>query len=567
MVSRAPNSRRRQLLLSAVLFLPFGLLAGAIVFLDGRSSGTAVDDAAVSAQNGATSEGETQSRAPEHPKGGAAAERRSGPDGKVSVLALNVGNESALLRSLETEKPRVESRMRAPEPVFLGPITDRNDGTIIDTKRVYPPRDTLKGTGQVMESDLGSDGDDAEPAGRRLAAGAGSLTDGADRGLLESDGEGRGLAAGDYGQNTGSDRGMLAAESAATPDEIYDRETQSVSDNTEGRSAAAGDGDQNEGSDEATALASRDTDETGPDPDATSRRATRPAERRRETASIRPETEIDDPAILAEAAPPTPEPAGFARMTAETREGEAGTLRPAAREMAVRRRANAETEPDAEVSPGAEPVFSQMASLPRTDPSTSTPSEAASQAEIPQALPAGAAPSLPSQVAITDKVVPVTADEAAAIVVPNADGAEMAYSIARPGVDVVRGPELASLDVPAIVGPQAGTLAPGSGAITVAPPPPPPSPAEFIVPGAPWLVQLIAVEDEVVLCEYWSDLKAKHPELFGEAERTVARKVMSDGRIVFRLRAGAFRTREHAADYCEAIGKFGQACYPVARGS
>ena len=536
MVSRAPNSRRRQLLLSAVLFLPFGLLAGAIVFLDGRSSGTAVDDAAVSAQNGATSEGETQSRAPEHPKGGAAAERRSGPDGKVSVLALNVGNESALLRSLETEKPRVESRMRAPEPVFLGPITDRNDGTIIDTKRMYPPRETLKGTGQVMESDLGSDGDDAEPAGRRLAAGAGSLTDGADRGLLESDGEGRGLAAGDYGQNTGSDRGMLAAESAATPDEIYDRETQSVSDNTEGRSAAAGDGDQNEGSDEAIALASRDTDEIGTDPDAASRRAARPAERRRETASIRPETEIDDPAILAEAAPPTPEPAGFARMTAETREGEAGTLRPAAREMAVRRRANAETEPDAEISPGAEPVFSQMASL-------------------------------PSQVAMTDKVVPVTADEAAAIIVPNADGAEMAYSIARPGVDVVRGPELASLDVPAIVGPQAGTLAPGTVAITVAPPPPPPSPAEFIVPGAPWLVQLIAVEDEVVLCEYWSDLKAKHPELFGEAERTVARKVMSDGRIVFRLRAGAFRTREHAADYCEAIGKFGQACYPVARGS
>jgi|GEM_PF-6566981 len=98
-----------------------------------------------------------------------------------------------------------------------------------------------------------------------------------------------------------------------------------------------------------------------------------------------------------------------------------------------------------------------------------------------------------------------------------------------------------------------------------APSPVPPSPTDRMLTGAPWVVQLLAVEDEVVLCDYWADLKASHPELFGEAERTIARKDLGNGRIVFRLRAGSFETRAEAVDYCKALGQAGQDCFPVHR--
>ena len=78
-------------------------------------------------------------------------------------------------------------------------------------------------------------------------------------------------------------------------------------------------------------------------------------------------------------------------------------------------------------------------------------------------------------------------------------------------------------------------------------------------------MQLLAVEDEVVLCDYWADLKAAHPDLFGRAERTISRKDLGNGRIVFRLRAGAFETRDDAAAYCTALGQLGQDCFPVHR--
>jgi hypothetical protein len=97
------------------------------------------------------------------------------------------------------------------------------------------------------------------------------------------------------------------------------------------------------------------------------------------------------------------------------------------------------------------------------------------------------------------------------------------------------------------------------------PPPPPPSPADQIVAGAPWVVQILAVEDETILCDYWADLKEKQPRLFGEAERTIARKDLGNGRIVFRLRAGAFETRQQAAAYCRALGELGQDCFPIHR--
>lgn len=85
---------------------------------------------------------------------------------------------------------------------------------------------------------------------------------------------------------------------------------------------------------------------------------------------------------------------------------------------------------------------------------------------------------------------------------------------------------------------------------------PPPYQPVFDYDG-PFVVQIASFANVEAACSVWEDLRFEHPRLFGDAETIVRPHRTSTGRILHRLRVGAFANRRDAVDWCVAYKELG----------
>lgn len=93
---------------------------------------------------------------------------------------------------------------------------------------------------------------------------------------------------------------------------------------------------------------------------------------------------------------------------------------------------------------------------------------------------------------------------------------------------------------------------------------PPPFHPEFDYAGA-FVVQIASFANVEVACSVWDNLRVEHPRLFGDAETIVRPHRTGSGRILHRLRVGAFAKRRHAVDWCLAYREVGGECFVTRR--
>ncbi len=96
------------------------------------------------------------------------------------------------------------------------------------------------------------------------------------------------------------------------------------------------------------------------------------------------------------------------------------------------------------------------------------------------------------------------------------------------------------------------------------PPPPPPPPIRF-TPDGPFLVQVGAMANREMTCAVWEEMERRWPDLFLKAEKSALRTELPDGRIVYRMRAGAFASREEATRFCKRMTDTGGECFVTTR--
>lgn len=85
---------------------------------------------------------------------------------------------------------------------------------------------------------------------------------------------------------------------------------------------------------------------------------------------------------------------------------------------------------------------------------------------------------------------------------------------------------------------------------------------EFSVSGS-YLVQIAALRDEAAADRAWSQLVSRQPALMAGADKRIQRADLGARGIFYRLRAGAFETREAASAFCEALKSSGNECIVV----
>ena len=135
-------------------------------------------------------------------------------------------------------------------------------------------------------------------------------------------------------------------------------------------------------------------------------------------------------------------------------------------------------------------------------------------------------------------------------------------------------PEPAPPQVNVIIDPHPPTNPPVQGhrpvqpVIYVEPTPPvvipPPYQPVFDYDGA-FVVQIASFANVEAACSVWEDLRFEHPRLFGDAETIVRPHRTNSGRVLHRLRVGAFAKRRHATDWCLAYKDTGGECFVTRR--
>lgn len=78
-----------------------------------------------------------------------------------------------------------------------------------------------------------------------------------------------------------------------------------------------------------------------------------------------------------------------------------------------------------------------------------------------------------------------------------------------------------------------------------------------------YLVQIAALREQAAADRAWSELVSRHPGLMAGADKRVQRADLGARGIFYRLRAGAFDTREAASAFCEALKTAGNDCIVV----
>ena len=82
-------------------------------------------------------------------------------------------------------------------------------------------------------------------------------------------------------------------------------------------------------------------------------------------------------------------------------------------------------------------------------------------------------------------------------------------------------------------------------------------------PDGEYWVQLGAFSTSDAGCIVWEDMAAVSPALFDDALKSVLPARSSSGNTVYRLRAGAFDTREEAVIFCDELKATGATCFVV----
>lgn len=78
-----------------------------------------------------------------------------------------------------------------------------------------------------------------------------------------------------------------------------------------------------------------------------------------------------------------------------------------------------------------------------------------------------------------------------------------------------------------------------------------------------FLVQIAALRDPESADRAWTHLISRHPDLLQGAEKRVQRADLGSRGIFYRLRVGAFATRDNANEFCEALKTTGNDCIVV----
>ena len=81
--------------------------------------------------------------------------------------------------------------------------------------------------------------------------------------------------------------------------------------------------------------------------------------------------------------------------------------------------------------------------------------------------------------------------------------------------------------------------------------------------GGDYLVQISALRSEAAATEAWQRARRSHPEIFSGASMSIERADLGARGVFFRLRAGAFGSREGASDFCDAYKSAGGDCIVV----
>ncbi len=83
------------------------------------------------------------------------------------------------------------------------------------------------------------------------------------------------------------------------------------------------------------------------------------------------------------------------------------------------------------------------------------------------------------------------------------------------------------------------------------------------VSGGDYLVQISALRSEDAATEAWKRARRSNPDIFEGASMSIERADLGAKGVFYRLRAGAFGTRETAADFCAALKAKGGDCIVV----
>ncbi|MEL7453078.1 MAG: SPOR domain-containing protein, partial [Pseudomonadota bacterium] len=92
---------------------------------------------------------------------------------------------------------------------------------------------------------------------------------------------------------------------------------------------------------------------------------------------------------------------------------------------------------------------------------------------------------------------------------------------------------------------------------------PPVSPVRFATDGA-FLVQIAALRSQEAADAAWTNAVADTPRLFDGAEKRIQRADLGAKGVFYRLRVGAFSTRDDAKLFCDTLKSGGRACIVVA---
>lgn len=90
-----------------------------------------------------------------------------------------------------------------------------------------------------------------------------------------------------------------------------------------------------------------------------------------------------------------------------------------------------------------------------------------------------------------------------------------------------------------------------------------PEPRFAFAKGGDYLVQISALRSEAAATDAWKRASRSHPQIFEGASMSIERADLGAKGVFYRLRAGAFGSREGAADFCSAYKSEGGDCIVV----
>lgn len=200
---------------------------------------------------------------------------------------------------------------------------------------------------------------------------------------------------------------------------------------------------------------------------------------------------------------------------------------------------------------GVAPVTPEIASAPDSQSAPATPAPAREEIPVEREV-AEAAPATPA----LEDIIPET-ESPAAEPAPSAPAAEVPVEVAP--VAEAPAAELPSIEVAPT------QITPPAAAQKAAPAPAPaaaPAAATAAAPasGGAYVVQLMALREEVDAKKAWAALQKKHSSVLGGQALDIERADLGDKGVFYRVRAAGYKTKAAAQSACTSLKSAGQDC-------